>query len=176
MRQSEVSALENADAFADLGPAADFTLTDQTGQSVSRSDFDGRVTVVSFIFTRCVEVCPILSSKMADIADDLTAAGRDFKFLTITVDPENDTPDVLKTYAENLGYTPSNWSFLTGSTEDVTKVARDYGVFMAAHPHATVQHSLVTTLIDRAGVKRVQYLGEKFDTSELMADLLILTE
>jgi protein SCO1/2 len=171
-----VRASQEVADLPDLGPAADFTLTDETGRSVSRSAFDGSVVLVSFIFTRCTDVCPLLSSKLADIADDLAAEGRNFHFVTVTVDPRNDTPEVLKDYAENIGYDPGRWSFLTGTTQDVVAVARDYGVFMTADPHSTIHHSLVTTLVDRQGRMRVQYLGEKFDTLELLADLRALTE
>ncbi len=171
-----VRASQEMTDLPDLGPAADFTLTDETGRSVNRSAFDGSVVLVSFIFTRCTDVCPLLSSTLADIADDLAAEGRDFHFLTVTVDPRNDTPQVLKDYAENIGYDPTRWSFLTGATRDVVTVARDYGVFMTADPDSTIEHSLVTTLVDRQGRMRVQYLGENFDTSELLADLRALTE
>lgn len=162
--------------LAHLGPAADFTLQDENGRMVSRADFDGTVVLVSFIFTRCGDVCPLLSSKLSDISDELANDGRSVHFITITVDPVNDTPEVLKEYAENLDYDPTRWSFLTGTPEEVTSVAHDYGVFMDGHPHGTVQHSLLTTLVDREGIMRVQYLGEKFDPSQLLDDLHALTD
>jgi protein SCO1 len=76
-----------------LGPAPDFTLTSQDGAQLSLSDFRGKVVVVTFIYTSCKDTCPFLTAKMAQVQDKL---GKDFgsriAFLSITVDPERDTP------------------------------------------------------------------------------------
>lgn len=160
-----------------LGPATDFTLPDERGGSVTLSDLRGKVVLVNFMFTRCYDICPILTSKLAVIQDELGERfGRDVHFVSITVDPEYDRPDVLREFAEETGYNPDGWSFLTGETEDVRKAANAYGVFLARASDDYVNHSLLTTVVDREGIKRVQYLGEKFDHMELYADVASLID
>jgi protein SCO1/2 len=114
----------------------------------------------------------MLSDKLARVQD---ALGPDFgsriAFLSITVDPEHDTPAVLKEYAEALDADLAGWSFLTGQPAVVREVARRYGVAVAPAANGQVDHTLLTTLVDRQGVMRVQYLGYRFDEEEFQRDL-----
>ncbi len=102
-----------ADAFT-LVPA--FALTDQAGAAYGHDDLIGQVTIVDFIFTRCKDVCPTLSSHMAALAGDLGAAdaASPIRFLSISVDPDYDTPAVLSAYAQRYGARPEQWRFVTG--------------------------------------------------------------
>ena len=99
-----------------IGKAPDFVLRAQDGTRVALSQFRGKAVAVTFIFASCSATCPILTAKMATVQDEL---GRNFgskaAFLSITVDPEHDTPDVLERYAETFGANPAGWKFLTGS-------------------------------------------------------------
>src|SRR5688500_11926574 len=86
-----------------IGPAPDFTLLSQDNVRVSLHDFRGKVVAVSFIFTYCTDVCPMLTAHMASVQEKLGSAfGTKIAFVSITVDPERDTPDVLKEYAQNF--------------------------------------------------------------------------
>jgi protein SCO1 len=158
-----------------IGAAPDFALTSQDGAEVTLGAFRGKVVAVTFIYTACPDVCPLLTDKMARVQDEL---GSDFgskvAFLSITVDPKHDTPEVLKDYAEALNANLAGWSFLTGEPGAIREVARRYGVAVAPAVDRQVDHTLLTTLIDRRGIMRVQYLGYRFDPEEFRHDLLDL--
>jgi protein SCO1/2 len=158
-----------------IGAAPDFALTSQDGAEVTLESLRGRVVAVTFIYTSCSDVCPMLSDKLARVQD---ALGPDFgtriAFLSITVDPEHDTPEVLKEYAEALDADLAGWSFLTGEPAAIRDVAHRYGVAVAKAADGQVDHTLLTTLVDRRGIMRVQYLGYRFDPEEFRHDLLDL--
>jgi len=160
-----------------IGAAPDFALTSQDGAEVTLRDFRGKVVAVSFIYTSCPDVCPMLSDKLARVQD---ALGSDFgskiAFVSITTDPERDTPEVLKEYAEALDADLAGWSFLTGQPAAVLEVARRYGVAVAPAADGQVDHTLLTTLVDRQGDMRVQYLGYRFDPEEFRRDLQSLAD
>ena len=94
-----------------IGPAPDFDLTSQDGKRVTLADLRGKVVAVTFIFTMCPDICPMLTSNMAQVQEMLGADfGKSVAFVSITIDPENDTPEVLKDYAEAFGADPEGWS------------------------------------------------------------------
>ena len=158
-----------------IGAAPDFALTSQDGAEVTLGAFRGKVVAVTFIYTSCPDVCPMLTDKMARVQDELGADfGSKIAFLSISVDPEHDTPAVLKEYAEALGADLAGWSFLTGTPAAVREVAHRYGVAVAPAADGAVDHTLLTTLVDRQGTMRVQYLGYRFDPEEFRQDLLRL--
>ena len=158
-----------------IGAAPDFALTSQDGAEVTLGAFRGKVVAVTFIYTSCPDVCPMLTDKMARVQDELGADfGSKIAFLSISVDPEHDTPAVLKEYAEALGADLAGWSFLTGTPAAVREVAHRYGVAVAPAADGGVDHTLLTTLVDRQGTMRVQYLGYRFDPEEFRQDLLRL--
>jgi len=158
-----------------IGAAPEFALTSQDGAEVTLESLRGKVVAVTFIYTWCPDVCPMLTDKMARVQD---ALGPDFgtkiAFVSITADPERDTPEVLKQYAAAFDADFAGWSFLTGEPSAVLEVARRYGVAVAKAADGQVDHTLLTTLIDRQGVMRVQYLGYRFDEEEFRHDLLDL--
>src|ERR1700751_4159741 len=84
-----------------IGPAPEFALTSQDGQEVKLTDFRGKVVAVTFIFTRCTDTCPVLTPMMSFVQDRLGSDfGERIAFISITVAPERDTPEVLKEYGE----------------------------------------------------------------------------
>lgn len=158
-----------------LGTAADFRLTTQDGGSLSLGNLRGKVVVISFIYTHCTDTCPLLVANLVTIQKALgNAFGTDVFFLSITVDPENDRPEVLKRYAEALGCDLKGWAFLTGTPEQIRQVARDYGVYHQERSDGSVDHNLLTGLVDRGGHLRVQYMGERFKPGEFLHDLKLL--
>jgi protein SCO1/2 len=143
-----------------IGPAPPFTLTSQDAKPVALADLHGKVVALTFIYTGCSDICPLLTQKMVDVQDALGAEfGTKVAFVSITLDPEHDTPEVLKDYAQFWGAKDEGWSFLTGSPEAVRDVTRRYGVFFAKKEDGSVEHSQLTTLIDPDRRMRVQYLG-----------------
>jgi protein SCO1/2 len=160
-----------------IGPAPPFTLTSQDNKPVSLADLHGKVVAVTFIYTGCPDICPLLTQKMVDIQDELAEVfGAKIVFVSISLDPEHDTPEVLKDYVQFWGAKLEGWSFLTGSLEAVRDVTRRYGVFFAKKEDGSVEHSQLTTLIDADGQIRVQYLGARFDPEEFRRDLMSLVD
>lgn len=155
-----------------VGPAPDFALTDQQGARKSLGDLQGRVVAVTFIYATCKDTCPVLTAKMALLQKKLGADfGRRVHFASITVEPEIDTPEVLRAYADRFGADPAGWSFLTGPSADIQQVVRRYGAFAKRVKAGDVDHLFLTSLIDRNGMLRVQYLGYRFDPDEMLRDL-----
>jgi protein SCO1/2 len=160
-----------------IGPAPQFTLTSQDGKPFALADLRGKAVVVAFIYTECPDICPMLTQKMVEIQDELGANfGAKVAFVSISLDPEHDTPEVLKDYAQFWGAKPDGWAFLTGSPEAVRDVTRRYGVFFAKKEDGSVEHTQLTSLVDVAGQMRVQYLGARFDPEEFRQDLMSLVD
>ena len=160
-----------------IAPAPGFALTSQDGMPVALADLRGKVVAVSFIYTSCTDTCPVLTALMAYVQDKL---GQDFgkriAFVSITVDPERDTSEVLKQYADTFGANLKGWAFLTGAPGVIRDVIRRYGVFAAKNAKGDVDHTFLTSIVDRNGMLRVQYLGVRFDPDEFRRDLLSLVK
>jgi protein SCO1/2 len=155
-----------------IGPAPEFTLTTQDGARLSLKDLRGKVVAVTFIYAGCADACPLLTAKMAALAQRLGADfGRRVHFVAITVDPERDTPEILKHYARRHGAAGVGWALLTGSAAEVREVARRYGIYARKTERGDVDHTFLTSLVDQRGVLRVQYLGVRFDPEEMLGDL-----
>jgi protein SCO1 len=157
--------------------APEFSLTSQDGEQVTLADFRGKVVAVTFIYTLCTTTCPVLTPMMSLVQDQL---GPDFgakiAFVSITVDPERDTPEVLKMYAQAFGANLTGWAFLTGTPDAIRDVTRRYGVFGSKAANGDVDHTFLTSIVDPRGILRVQYVGVRFDPAEFRRDLLSLLQ
>jgi protein SCO1/2 len=107
-----------------IGPVADFALTNQQGRAVSLADLRGHVWVADIIFTRCAGPCPIMTKEMKELQDALPPANQT-RLVTLTTDPDFDTPPVMKTYSERFGADPARWTFLTGTKKEIGALAMD---------------------------------------------------
>ncbi|MGD0746095.1 MAG: SCO family protein [Verrucomicrobiota bacterium] len=105
-----------------LGPVADFTLTNQDGRVTTLADLTNRVWVADIIFTRCAGPCPIMTAQMKSLQDALTPDSR-AKLVTLTTDPDYDTPAVMKKYGERFGANFNRWEFLTGAKVEIAGLA-----------------------------------------------------
>ena len=158
-----------------IGAASNFALTTQEGERLALRDLGGKVVLLTFIYTSCTDTCPLLTGKLAGVRDNLGADfGSNVHFLSVTTDPERDTPDVLREYGGRFRADPAGWAFLTGTPAEVAEVTGAYGIFVRRTPRGDVDHSFLTSLIDRHGTLRVQYLGTRFNPDELLADLRAL--
>ncbi len=164
-----------ASSLPRIAPAPPFELISQDRAAVALADYHGKVVAVTFILTLCTSTCPVLTPMMAAVQDRL---GRDFgskiAFVSITVDPERDTPEDLKMYAQAYGANLAGWSFLTGDPDAIRDVTRRYGVYATKTENGDVDHTFLTSIIDPNGILRVQYLGVRFDPEEFRRDLLSL--
>jgi protein SCO1/2 len=155
-----------------IKPVPQFTLTNQDGKRLSLKDLRGKVLAITFIFASCADTCPLLTAKMVGIQDRLGSAfGEKVYFVSITVDPERDTPDVLKRYADAHKANPAGWAFLTGTPAEIHDVAKRYGIYSKKTPRGDVDHTFLTSIVDQSGILRVQYMGVKFNPDEMLRDL-----
>jgi len=170
-------ALAAADSLPKIGPAPEFALTDQNGNRLALKELRGKVLAVTFIFASCADTCPLLTTKMAGIQNRLGSEfGTKVFFVSITVDPERDTPEVLRRYAEAHRTNPVGWAFLTGTSAEIREVAKRYGIYYKKTPRGDVDHTFLTSLVDQNGILRVQYIGVKFDPDEMLHDLQSLVK
>jgi len=170
-------AAAEGDGLPRIGPAPELSLTTQDGQPLSLKELHGKVVAVTFIYASCTDTCPLLTAKMAGLQ---AALGADFGpkvfFLSITVDPERDTPAVLQRYAQSHGVNLAGWAFLTGTPAEIRQVARRYGIYYKKTPRGDVDHTFLTSLVDQSGTLRVQYIGVRFNPDELLRDLQTLLQ
>lgn len=158
--------------LAKVGPAPDFELIAQSGDKFSIKDVRGKVVAVGFTYTSCIDTCPLLTAKMVSVQKKLGSQfGSEVFFITVSMDPAVDRPEVLKAYAKALGSDLRGWAFVTGTEAEIQQVARDYGVFRKKREDGEVDHTLLTSIIDRTGTVRVQYIGMRFDPEEFLHDL-----
>lgn len=151
----------------------DFTLIDQARRRVALSSLAGKVVVVNFVYTRCAlpQFCLRMSNNFGALQKRFSSdLGRDVVLLTITFDPERDTPEVLTSYAERWGARPG-WRFLTGGVADVRQVCALFG--QEAFPEeGLMNHLLHTAVIDRTGTLVANIEGNAF-TAEQLGDLVL---
>ena len=168
----EVDAAPKSEALPTIGPAPSFTLTAQDERRLSLADLRGKVVVLTFIYTACADTCPLLTAKMASLQERLGADfGARVFFVSVTVDPERDTPAVLKGYGAAHGARFDGWAFLTGTPAEIRDVGRRYGIFAKKTGRGDVDHTFLTSVIDPRGVLRVQYMGVRFEPAELLTDV-----
>jgi protein SCO1 len=128
LNRQEQSPVASGESLPDSRPAfiqpdhprnlVSFSLTDRTGRTVTRPDLDGKILVVDFLFTSCSLTCPVVNSQMAQI-QQLTTNEPDVKLVSLTVDPRDDTPDVLEKYGERFGADTNRWLLLTGDKAEL---------------------------------------------------------
>ena len=152
--QTEPDELEEKQevSFPESVPAPDFTLIDQDGNPVQLSSLRGKVVLLDFIYTSCPGPCPLLSRKFSQFQKTLgERVGKEVVLLSITVDPQHDTPAVLKEYARRYQADTAGWKFLTGSTQAIITVAYQYGADYYGEPGKEINHLVATYFIDQAG-------------------------
>ncbi|MBX9788343.1 MAG: SCO family protein [Pirellulales bacterium] len=141
-------------AIARVEPAErtveNFTLIERNGEPFESDSLRGKVWVASFFFANCPGICLKMNQSIADLQKELDP---EVRFVSITVDPDHDTPEVLNAYAQRVGAT-DRWLFLTGSMRDIKDIAND-SFQVAAAPAA---HSERLMLVDRQGRVRGSYL------------------
>ncbi len=151
-----------------LSTISDFTLTNQFGQAVSRSDLDGAPWVADIIFTRCPSICPQMSFQMGRVQEALGAQSP-ARLVSITTDPEFDTPEVLKSYGERFSASPDRWHFLTGATNAIHSIIRNDLKLIAfekpeeerASINDLYNHSVLFAIMDKQGrMRRVVHAND----------------
>lgn len=156
--------------------APDFVLVNQAGQQVRLSQFRGKLVLLNFIYTHCTDVCPLTTAALLRVQKDLIQRGwwaKDVVFLSVTTDPERDTPAVLHTYAKRYQADARGWHFLTGSARTVKEIHRKYGIEVRPRGQGLQDHHLPTFAIDRNGVVLGAY-GVNPDPEAVLSDMEVL--
>ena len=164
----------------------EFTFLNQDNLFISNEDFKEKVYVAEFFFTSCPSICPIMNKNMKRI-EARFGSRSDFGIASFTIDPEHDTPSVLKAYAEDYEVVAQNWHFLTGDKDQIYALANQgFNIFASVNPRVEggFEHQGYFALIDKDGYIRsrtdqfnnpiVYYMGidqEQLEVQEV--DLLI---
>lgn len=128
----------------------------QLSQDFTSQHLNNKIVITNFFFTRCPSICPPMRQQLINIAN--TIKSDDFLIVSHTVDPENDTPDILKTYAENTGIADSKWQFLTAPEAIIKKHAKQYMTNFKPNKDGTdFYHSSYVALLDKKRMIRGFY-------------------
>lgn len=166
------SQRHDVDAMPPIGEIPSFRFTTQDGKQLTREDLLGKVWVADFVFTRCNGPCPIMTSRMAELAKGLAKA-KDVRLVSVSVDPDHDTPAVLAEYAARMTADPSQWIFLTGPKPEIDAFARK-GMFqvLAYDDKGVPTHSTRFLVIDREGrIRKTRNLDEPELVQKLFMDI-----
>lgn len=162
-----------------LGEVPAFRLIDQAGRELAAEDLRGRVWVANFIFTRCPDVCPTFTAKMAELQRRARPVGNAVHLVSFSVDPEYDTPERLAAYARAHGADARRWSFVTGASEDVRRaVVEGMKIAVERAPDGgwqSILHGTHFVIVDARGRIRAYHdMNEPGAVDRVIRDLGIL--
>jgi protein SCO1/2 len=152
----------------------DFSLTNSTGRVITRSDLEGKILIVDFLFTSCSTTCPLVNRQMAQI-QQLTTNEPNIKLVSLTVDPRDDTPDVLAKYGQTFGANTNRWLFLTGDKSVIyaligqSFLAKDQDDPFGYMP-GNFSHTERIAVVDSEGNLRGYFDGLNQDTAGAVVD------
>jgi len=170
-------------------PLPEVTLIDQDGRTFDLNQTRGKVVVLSPIYTSCTDICPLTTAKMKLIQEQIKTAGLSdqVQLITFTVDPERDNPEVLKQYSKRFNIDSSNWTFLTGTPDQIQSLIKDLSLYVeriydidgtpvpaTSLPHPAVgtpydvNHTDCLFLIDRQGNVRALPPGSQTNVDDDM--------
>ncbi len=171
LRHIEVVALRQR-TVSSYGTVPAFQLVNQNGQPFGSAQLAGKIWIADFVYTTCPGPCPMISSRMSELQKPLEKS--DVHLVSFSVDPDKDTPQVLRGYAEKLQADPARWDFLTGPKSAIYKLSHD-GFKLAVSDGSDEQgipvHSTRMVLVDRHGQIRGYYDATEADAvTKLIAD------
>ena len=158
----------------DLGstPAPDFRLTDQFGQPISLSQFRGEPVVLTFMYTRCPDVCPLAAEKLHTVQVQLGQDASRVTMLAVSMDPQGDTQAAALNFSQAHKLN-SGWHYLTGTQNQLAPVWQEYSVFAQPATSTTVTHTEALYVIDKQGRERI-FFTDDFTSTQLTNDLTVL--
>ncbi|WP_203294414.1 SCO family protein [Luteirhabdus pelagi] len=148
-----VSETDLEDNMVTISKVPNYSFVNQHKDTITDAYYDGKVYVVEFFFATCPSICPVMNDNMLQVQKAFQKEN-DFGIASITIDPANDTPEALKTYAENLGVSHPHWNFLTGDRSDVMALSNEGFKLYAAENEEVAggfEHSGMFALIDKEG-------------------------
>lgn len=169
LRQTQVARLASHTLPQD-GVVPPFQLIDQNGETFGSQQLLGKIWIADFVYSSCPGPCPMISSRMSETQKPLRDT--DVKLVSFSVDPDRDTPAVLRDYASRLHAQPGRWHFLTGDKSMIYRLSRDgFKLATAEGGAAGPIHSTRMVLVDRSGVIRGYYDATDADAvTRLLAD------
>jgi protein SCO1 len=170
----DVEQLATGDALPE------YHFVNQDGQKISTSKFRGGPLAINFLFTRCPfpTFCPLMANNFAKAQQQLLAmipqggTLTNWHLLSISFDPQFDTPSVLKAYAARYNYDPSRWTFATGELIDVTAISEQFGMTFWHDEGGSISHNLRTVVIDAKGLVQTNFIGNEWTADELVAEMV----
>lgn len=178
--QAPPGAVSGFELIKTGAPVPNQTFINQDGQSVTLDSLRGEAVIVTFIYTSCPlpEFCPLMDKNFAKIQAKLQEQGNLLKthLLSVSFDPQIDTPAVLKQHAASLGADPRLWSFVTGDRDEIDKWASGFGVSIsrAMNDPRDITHNLRTALLDRQGNLVQVYNGNDWTPEQVLADVRVM--
>lgn len=177
------SACRRAQSLPELGKVGSFSLTDQSKRPVTAEVMRGRVWAAAFFFTRCPSICPRITRRMRELQEQAQKSGVELELVSFSVDPENDTPEVLTAYAQRFNADLATWRFLTGDLETVRKTSEQgFKLALDGKPtpgadHLGLFHGSHLVLVDRTGTIRGYYrTSEDSQMTQLLHDAELIGE
>ena len=161
-------------------PVPNQTFVNQDGKSVSLADFRGDAVIVTFMYTECPmpTMCPLMDRNFAKMQAKLKEQNNLLKahLLSVSFDPQVDTPPVLKKHADSLSADPRLWSFVTGDRDEIDKWASGFGVSIsrAMNDPRDITHNLRTAILDRQGNLVQVYNGNEWTPEQVLADVRVM--
>jgi protein SCO1 len=150
----------------------DLTLLDQDGHSTSLRALEGRTMVLHFMFTRCVAACHTQVRSLRTVRDSLPADTRSrVQFVSVSLDPQNDTPETLRRYADANGVTGADWRFVTASAEVVDRLTNAMALKRRPGVDGQIDHALVVFLFDKGGNLMQRYASTSVDSTRLVNEI-----
>lgn len=147
----------------DLGAAPDFTYQDIDGNSLQMSALNGKVRLVYFFYTNCPDVCPPTTFMLSQVQEKLKADGQfgsDVDIVSVTIDPERDTPEVLRKFGDKFEADYNGWKFLRGDEAETADLAKKYGLLAVKGEDGFFSHANLIVLVDKKGRMRQQIIPE----------------
>jgi protein SCO1/2 len=173
-------ACKGGEPLPRLAEVPEFRLRDQNGRELERAALRGKVWVAGFMFSRCPDVCPLLTAKMASVRTQLLPERSQLRFVSFSVDPEHDTPEVLKKFAREHNADRPDWSFLTGPLQLVQDVVvKGFKQTISPAPEEagkaySILHGSHFVLVDRALQIRGYYPSDETGLLRLARDVRVL--
>jgi protein SCO1/2 len=147
-------------------------LVDQTGRPFQVAALSGKVVLFNFIFTSCPNVCPVQTQALAEVQRSLPERDRDrVRFVSVSIDPEHDTPRVLHSFAERFKVDFSRWTFVTGGTADIDRLADRLRLFAENKDRRPENHGTTLWLMDGQGRLMQRYAGNPPEVARLVSEL-----
>ncbi|GGF96706.1 SCO family protein [Paenibacillus abyssi] len=169
-----LSMKSDVEPLKDFGPAPSFELSDLEGNKVTLEDTNGKVRLYYFYFSYCPDVCPPTTAQLAQVQDEMIRQGRfgkDVMITSITIDPERDTPERIKEFADQFGVDYAGWNWLRGDEQYTHEVAQKFGLSVIK-ADGNYSHTNIIFLVDQEGkIRKYLMANEDLTTEQIIQDV-----